>query len=161
MGIANAQRTLNYIRTLAEFISQPQYLSVVPMFSILNEPYAATIGVDTLRHLFVPSSRTRLSSDPSDYSSYTEVYEMVRGIGGIGIGNGPFITFHDGFVVGGLAKTVANGGWDGFLSGADRIAIDQHAYLCFDVPANYSLGYNSALVRLLATFRGWGEADSE
>ena len=54
MGIANAQRTLNYIRTLAEFISQPQYRDVIPMFSILNEPYAATIGVDMLRHLCVP-----------------------------------------------------------------------------------------------------------
>lgn len=51
MGIANAQRTLNYIRTLTEFISQDQYKNVVPMFSVLNEPYAATIGVDVLRHL--------------------------------------------------------------------------------------------------------------
>ncbi|KAL8279683.1 hypothetical protein RQP46_007996 [Phenoliferia psychrophenolica] len=124
MGIANAQRTLNYIRTLAEFISQPQYRDVIPMFSILNEPYAATIGVDMLRHFYI------------------EVYEMVRGITGIGEGNGPFITFHDGFVA--QATTVAQGGWDGFLTGADRIAIDQHAYLCFDTPNNDSLGYNSA-----------------
>lgn len=51
MGIANAQRTLNYIRTLSEFISQPQYKNVVPMFSILNEPIAAAVGVDALRHL--------------------------------------------------------------------------------------------------------------
>lgn len=53
MGIANAQRTLNYIRTLTEFISTDQYKNVVPHFSILNEPYSATIGVDTLRHLYV------------------------------------------------------------------------------------------------------------
>jgi glucan 1,3-beta-glucosidase len=51
MGIANAQRTLNIIRTVTEFISQPEYKNVVPMFSVLNEPYAATIGVDMLRHL--------------------------------------------------------------------------------------------------------------
>lgn len=53
MGIANAQRTLNIIRTVTEFISQPEYKNVVPMFSVLNEPYAATIGVDMLRHLYV------------------------------------------------------------------------------------------------------------
>lgn len=51
MGIANAQRTLNYIRTLTQFISTDQYKNLVPHFSILNEPYAATIGVDTLSHL--------------------------------------------------------------------------------------------------------------
>jgi glucan 1,3-beta-glucosidase len=53
MGIANAQRTLDYIRTLTEFISQPEYKNVVAMFSILNEPYATTIGVDNLRSLCV------------------------------------------------------------------------------------------------------------
>jgi len=53
MGVANAQRTLNIIRTVTEFISQPEYKNVVPMFSVLNEPYAATIGVDILRHLYV------------------------------------------------------------------------------------------------------------
>lgn len=53
MGIANAQRTLNIIRTVTEFIAQPEYKNVVPMFSVLNEPYAATIGVDMLRHLCV------------------------------------------------------------------------------------------------------------
>ena len=56
MGLANAQRTLNVIRTLTEFISQPQYRKVVPMFSIMNEPYAATIGIDILRHLCVSLS---------------------------------------------------------------------------------------------------------
>jgi glucan 1,3-beta-glucosidase len=54
MGVANAQRTLNYIRTLAEFISQPQYKNVVPMFSIINEPFVGTIGIDVIRHLCVP-----------------------------------------------------------------------------------------------------------
>lgn len=67
---------------------------------------------------------------------------MIRGITGTGQGNGPFITFHDGFVA--QAVAVADGGWDGFLTGADRIAIDQHAYLCFDTPNNDSIGYQSA-----------------
>lgn len=51
MGYANAQRTLNYIRIIAEFISQPQYKDVVPIFGILNEPQASTIGQDPLSRL--------------------------------------------------------------------------------------------------------------
>lgn len=38
MGIANAQRTLDYIRIITEFISQPEWTAVVPMFTVLNEP---------------------------------------------------------------------------------------------------------------------------
>ncbi|KAK4701542.1 glucan 1,3-beta-glucosidase, partial [Phenoliferia sp. Uapishka_3] len=124
MGVANAQRTLNYIRTLVEFISQPEYKDVIPMFSVLNEPYALTIGVDVLRHFYIES------------------YNMIREITGFGEGNGPFITFHDGFVA--QAVDVAQGGWDGFLPGMDRVAIDQHAYLCFSTPNNDSVGYDSA-----------------
>jgi len=44
MGLANAQRSLDYIRILAEFISQPQYSPVVAMFGITNEPVGSTIG---------------------------------------------------------------------------------------------------------------------
>ncbi|GAA6012764.1 hypothetical protein JCM11491_002554 [Sporobolomyces phaffii] len=125
MGIANAQRTLNIIRTVTEFISQPEYKNVVPMFSVLNEPYAATIGVDMLRHFYI------------------ETYEMMRGIGGIGKNSGPFLSFHDGFV--NMAQPVANGGWDGFLNGWDRVALDSHRYLCFSEPNNYGLTYQAAL----------------
>lgn len=32
MGIANAQRTLTYLRILVEFISQDQYRDVVPVY---------------------------------------------------------------------------------------------------------------------------------
>lgn len=39
MGISNAQRTLNYIRTIVEFISQPQYKNVAASFMPVNEPY--------------------------------------------------------------------------------------------------------------------------
>ena len=53
MGYANAQRTLDYIRILAEFISQPQYSSVVTMFGILNEPQGPTVGQDALARLSV------------------------------------------------------------------------------------------------------------
>jgi len=51
MGYANAQRTLNIIRSLAEFISQPQYKDVVPMFGILNEPQGTPMGQDVLASL--------------------------------------------------------------------------------------------------------------
>jgi len=51
MGYANAQRALDYIRIIAEFISQPQYKDVVPMFGILNEPRTAGFGVEGLRSL--------------------------------------------------------------------------------------------------------------
>ena len=53
MGIANAQRTLSYIRIITEFISQPQYKDVVPMFGIVNEALISTIGTNTLTSLYV------------------------------------------------------------------------------------------------------------
>ena len=51
MGMANAQRSLDYIRILAEFISQPQYRDVVTMFGIMNEPQGSIIGRDNLDKL--------------------------------------------------------------------------------------------------------------
>jgi len=51
MGYANAQRSLDYIRILAEFISQPQYKDVVTMFGILNEPRADAVSFETLQSL--------------------------------------------------------------------------------------------------------------
>jgi hypothetical protein len=53
MGVVNAQRTLNYIRTLAEFITQPQYANVIPMFSFLNEAQTIQIGAPQMRSLCV------------------------------------------------------------------------------------------------------------
>ena len=51
MGLANAQRMVNYIRIFTEFITQPEYVNVVPMFGIINEAVAGTIGVATLASL--------------------------------------------------------------------------------------------------------------
>jgi len=48
---------------------------------------------------------------------------MVRGITGIGEGQGPFISIHDGFQ--GLTQ------YDDYLTGADRIAYDTHPYFAF------------------------------
>lgn len=58
MGLANAQRSLDYIRIIAEFISQPAYKNVVPMFSIANEPFGPTFGQDNLSRLCVYHSQS-------------------------------------------------------------------------------------------------------
>ncbi|KAJ6606478.1 exo-beta-1,3-glucanase [Mycena vulgaris] len=105
MGIANAQRSLDYVRIIAEFISQPQYRDVIAMFGVTNEPQGNQIGKDSL----------------SRY--YLQAYNNVRLAGGTGQGNGPMVSFHDGFL--GLSP------WDGFLPGADRASMDLHPYLCF------------------------------
>lgn len=105
MGVANAQRGLDYIRILAEFISQPEYRDVIPFFGILNEPNGGTIPENTMK------------------AFYAEVYRIVRTASGAGQGNGPVISFHEAFF--GLSE------WVGFLQGADRIALDSHPYLVF------------------------------
>jgi glucan 1,3-beta-glucosidase len=48
---------------------------------------------------------------------------MIRGITGIGEGNGAFISIHDGFA------SLSN--WVGFLPNSDRIALDRHPYFAF------------------------------
>ncbi|PCH38152.1 glycoside hydrolase family 5 protein [Wolfiporia cocos MD-104 SS10] len=105
MGLANAQRSLSYIKIIAEFISQPQYSSVVTIFGITNEPFGPTIGQAALE------------------TYYVQAYEYVRLASGIGAGNGPYVLYHDGFFD--LSQ------WVGFMTGADRIAIDIHPYVCF------------------------------
>lgn len=116
-GIFNAQRTLNYIRTITEFFHQPEYRDVVQMFGIINEPQVGMQGNETLSQF------------------YLEAYNEIRSITGTGEGNGMWIAFHDGFR--GLP------GWAGFLSGSDRAAMDQHNYLAFSTPSNDSLGYTA------------------
>ncbi|KAF8058540.1 glycoside hydrolase family 5 protein [Lyophyllum atratum] len=106
MGIANAQRALEYIRVFTEFISQPQYKDLVPLFGIMNEALLSIIG------------RSQLTS------FYLQAHTMIRGITGFGEGNGPYISIHDGF--GGLSS------WADFLPGSDRIALDTHPYMSFD-----------------------------
>ncbi|KAF9228587.1 glycoside hydrolase family 5 protein [Gyrodon lividus] len=105
MGLANTQRSLDYIRIIAEFISQPEYRDVVVMFGITNEPQGTMVGQDAL----------------SRY--YFQAYQNVRQASGIGEGNGAYVSFHDGFL--GLPQ------WAGFLPNADRIALDDHPYVCF------------------------------
>lgn len=95
--------------------------------------------------------------------SYLETYNMMRDITGVGKGKGPFIAFHDGFSS--LAAPVAAGGWNGFLNGWDRVAIDSHRYLCFADPNNWGLGYQATLVSpflpcLRRRLPRYGKADS-
>ncbi|KAJ7892517.1 glycoside hydrolase family 5 protein [Mycena olivaceomarginata] len=110
MGLANAQRMLDYIRVIAEFISQPEYANVVGMFGIVNEAYLPDIGRDVLT------------------SFYLEAHNTIRSITGFGEGHGPFMSVHDGFQ--GTAS------WAGFLPGSDRIILDTHPYFAFDGAKN-------------------------
>ncbi|KAF8322656.1 glycoside hydrolase [Clavulina sp. PMI_390] len=104
MGIANAQRGLDYIRIITEFISQPQY-SHVALWSFTNEAILSKIGKDILSH------------------NYLATHNTIRNVTGVGAGKGPYIAFHDGF-----QGTAA---WAGYMEGADRLALDSHPYLCF------------------------------
>ncbi|ORY26176.1 glycoside hydrolase superfamily [Naematelia encephala] len=105
MGLANAQRGLDYIRTLAQFISQPEYSPIIQNFGFINEPNAGQVS----QHIVG--------------TFYNEAYTIIRDITGIGEGNGPYLSVHDGFL--GIQK------WYGFLTGADRLALDQHPYMIF------------------------------
>ncbi|KAF8163175.1 glycoside hydrolase superfamily [Crassisporium funariophilum] len=105
MGYANAQRTLDYIRILAEFISQPQYKDVVTVFGILNEPRGPDMGQDALSRF------------------YMEAYNIIRTAGGIGEGKGPYVSLHDGFF--------SRDEWVNVIPNADRVSLDTHPYLCF------------------------------
>ncbi|KAI0029788.1 glycoside hydrolase family 5 protein [Vararia minispora EC-137] len=105
MGLANAQRALYYIRVLTEFVSQPAYRDLIPIFGIVNEALVGVIGMEQIS------------------SFYLQAHDMIRGITGFGAGNGPYIAIHDGF----QGLTV----WQGFLAGSDRIMLDQHPYLGF------------------------------
>ncbi|PPR05392.1 hypothetical protein CVT24_008006 [Panaeolus cyanescens] len=103
MGIANAQRTLTYLRIITEFVSQPQYRDVVGIVGIVNEILWDTIGAESVQ------------------SFYFAAYEAMRKA--TGTGSGPYIAIHEGFQGPAI--------WEGFMSGADRLALDQHPYLAF------------------------------
>ncbi|KAF5386819.1 hypothetical protein D9615_001629 [Tricholomella constricta] len=105
MGYANAQRALDYIRILAEFISQPQYKDVVTMFGILNEPQGSVVGQDALSRF------------------YLEAYNIIRQAGGTGESNGPWVSLHDGFI--------PRNQWANVFPNADRVTLDTHPYMCF------------------------------
>ncbi|KAK1221925.1 hypothetical protein PQX77_015253 [Marasmius sp. AFHP31] len=110
MGVANAQRALNYIRIFTEFISQPEYADLIPIFGIVNEALLDVIGRESLR------------------SFYLEAHKMMRDITGVGEGKGPYISIHDGFY------DVTS--WSGMFPNADRMIMDSHPYFAFGNGAN-------------------------
>ncbi|KZP22688.1 glycoside hydrolase family 5 protein [Athelia psychrophila] len=105
MGVANAQRALNYIRIITEFISEHEWTDVVPIFGVVNEALLNTIGREQLN------------------SFYLETHNMMRNITGVGAGKGPYMSVHDGF------QGVAT--WAGFMPGSDRVILDSHPYTAF------------------------------
>lgn len=85
---------------------------------------------------------------------------MMREITGIGEGNGPVISLHDGFL-GDLSI------WNGFLGGSDRMMMDSHPYLAFDTPnqdpmalqinkpcAKWGAMFNSSMANIGFTYAG-------
>lgn len=54
LGIANAQRTLEVLRSITEFVSQDQYKDVVTMVGLVNEVQNAVLGLNTILSLSVP-----------------------------------------------------------------------------------------------------------
>ncbi|GAA5948538.1 hypothetical protein JCM3765_004915 [Sporobolomyces pararoseus] len=145
MGYANAQRSLDYIETLAEFISRPEVAEVVKMFSLLNEPMMNVIGTEPLR------------------SFYAKAYRVIRAQ--TGYNSGPIIAIHDGFK--GTRRWFDFPATDQFRDfpaldenfhyseqsygvakspkkvrqrgGMDRVAIDSHRYLAFSEPDTRSV----------------------
>ncbi|BEI86816.1 hypothetical protein CcaverHIS002_0701620 [Cutaneotrichosporon cavernicola] len=109
MGLANAQRTLETIRTIAQFISTDEWKDVVPMFCLLNEPNGASID----------QANAKRTVGTFTY----EAYKTIRAVTGYGEGKGPMIAMHDAFL--GVTE------WFDYLRGADRLAMDQHQYLVF------------------------------
>ncbi|KAL1666983.1 glycoside hydrolase family 5 protein, partial [Schizophyllum commune] len=103
MGLANAQRTITYLRILVEFVSQAQYREVVPIVGIVNEILWSAIGETGVK------------------SWYQVAYDTIRE--STGMGEGPYIVVHDGFQ--GPPK------FEGFMEGADRLILDQHPYIAF------------------------------
>ncbi|KAK8843498.1 hypothetical protein IAR55_007158 [Kwoniella newhampshirensis] len=120
MGIANAERSLEVIRSITEFISQDGIRQGVPMLGLVNEVMAKTVGKDVMA------------------AFYYQAYELVRGITGYGAGKGPVLLMHEGFL--GVAA------WSGFLSGADRLALDQHPYLAFSAQSTASYAAQASTV---------------
>jgi len=51
MGMVNAQRSLNVMRTITEFITQPQYKNVVVMFGVINEASTQLITMPIMTSL--------------------------------------------------------------------------------------------------------------
>lgn len=54
MGVVNAQRSLEYLRSFVEYISQDGIKEVVPMIGIVNEVQTTVVGEEAMGTLYVP-----------------------------------------------------------------------------------------------------------
>ncbi|KAF7977046.1 hypothetical protein HWV62_4816 [Athelia sp. TMB] len=135
MGIANAQRALSYIRTITEFISEPEWVNVVPIFGVVNEPLLSHIG------------RPQLNA------FYLEVHNMIRNITGFGAGKGPYMSVHDGF------QNLSS--WADFMPGSDRVILDSHPNTTSISGGNTSIangtGANAGGTWPLTACSGWAK----
>ncbi|KAJ7844464.1 hypothetical protein B0H13DRAFT_2411429 [Mycena leptocephala] len=136
MGYANAQRMLDDIRAIVEFISQPQYKDLISMLGIVNEgaclqPTCPASDATCSPPYTLPCPSLFPSAAAlTQRRSYLQAHNMIRGIAGYSAGYGPFISIQDDFQ--GTAS------WAGFLSGSDRIIFDTHPYFAFDGAPNDS-----------------------
>jgi glucan 1,3-beta-glucosidase len=97
MGVANAQRSLDYIRIITEFISQPEYLPVVPFFGEHIISYTSTCFTRANAVVSGIVNEPRIMEgthvlDPQAVQNfYYEAYNIMRNVTGIGEGKGPMI----------------------------------------------------------------------
>lgn len=73
IGLANAQRTLDDIRVLTEFITHVEYQDLIPIFGIVNEPTAGTAAL---------------------LNFYLDAHNLIRNITRLGAGHGPASSLH-------------------------------------------------------------------
>ncbi|KAJ7244552.1 glycoside hydrolase superfamily [Mycena rebaudengoi] len=115
MGDANAQRVPDYIRVIVEFILQPEYKDLIPMFGIVNEG-ACLQARDSNTYPPVTAYLPDIGRDVLT-SFYLQTHNMIRGIAGYGAGTTS---------------------WVGFLLGSNRIILHTQPYFAFDGAPNDS-----------------------
>ncbi|KAI8099774.1 glycoside hydrolase superfamily [Halteromyces radiatus] len=107
-GHENAAATLEIVKELVSFFSQPEWAPVTPLFGVLNEPAIFRLDKNKVK------------------SWYQESYSALRNIEKDDKSKGPLLTYHEGFL--GL------GAWDGFFNDNkhDHVILETHTYLIFD-----------------------------
>ncbi|KAI8051563.1 glycoside hydrolase superfamily [Syncephalis plumigaleata] len=107
-GLAHGERTLRIMQRLLEFVVQPRYSDVVTLFGVLNEPFAAKVGLDKVKQWT------------------KDAYALARSTTKNVKGAGPILVVHEGFA--GLSK------WQGEMPAHkyDRVVLDVHNYFIFD-----------------------------
>lgn len=115
MGIANAQRTLTYLRIIAQFVSQDQYRDVVGMWAlqllfsscfftvysgfsvgIVNEILWATVGEIPVQSFYFAAYEAIRKSTYAVFLPNMHFSDSSHRRG-TGPGAGPYIAIHEGF----------------------------------------------------------------